>query len=404
MYNQYMEDCKFTRYYTEPNHKYTCLSTSLFIVEKYIKRTKNNQIKNVLDNKINLFFENTIQKCKHLLDGHYPKNYYMRIYYDDSIEFNKKISKLFTLLKKHPKVQLIKFNCPKFKENKISHINLFGTVMRFHVLFDQESPNIDLCILIDADAIYTKNFIEEVEKFRHENYYVMTFNSIYQLPFYYMDSSKSIDEYQLIDKTHFPGGLTICKKIPLFSKIYWNKYLENMFEQFDLLLQYNYLDFKRFGIKNDTDYIKQSYYSFNYGFDEIWLNYIIKKILKNNNHQDKIKVILFKIKKKLFFIERLSIFLEYNLNRNTKQFEKFLEHCDFLEEKTYDKLDKYLKNINNEKQIKQFVNNIKKNPYFNHIYMQDMLRYIIINYEKLITQNIRYHNYNIYSQNKVFTG
>lgn len=53
-----------------------------------------------------------------------------------------------------------------------------------------------------------------------------------------------------------------------------------MFEQYDLMYLYNYIDFKRFSI-NSVLNIKtpelKSYYGFHYGTDEIWLNYVIKK-------------------------------------------------------------------------------------------------------------------------------
>jgi hypothetical protein len=384
-------NCKFTRYYEEPNEKYVCLSLSLFLVEKYIKRTKKNESINVLDKKINLFFKNMIQKSKNLLDGTFPNNYYMRIYYDDSIYKNDKMKLLFDKFKKHQKIQLIQYECPKYKKNDISHIHLFGTVMRFHALFDKYSPNMEMCAFIDADAYYTKNYIRELEDFRKSNYLILTFNTIYQTPMYFMDEKINPYNYNLLDKTHFPAGLTTIKRNPIFDSLYWDKYLENMFDQFDLLLSYNYLDFKRFGLKNENDYEKQSYYSFNYGFDEIWLSFILKKILIDSNNQNKLKVILFRSTNIINFLNRILLFFQYNYNRNFDQFNLFIKNCDFLENKSIEGLEKYMKNIKNENIANSFFIKLKNNPYFNRIYLQNNIKFIIFNYDQLYKIYIKYH-------------
>jgi len=383
-------DCEYIRYYKEPNEKYVCMSLSLFILDKYIKRTKNNKPIDVLSQKIDLFFKNMVIKLKHLLNNVYPNNYYMRIYYDDSVYTNDKIKKLFDVIKDYKKIQLIKFNCPKYKKNNINHIGLFGTVMRFHALFDNDSPNMEMCVFIDADTIYTKKYIEEVEHFRKSNNLVLTFGNIYQMPIYFMDEKINIMDYNLLDKTHFPAGLVAIKRNSIFNFSYWNKYVDNMFNQYDLLLQYNYLDFKRFGMKNETDYDKQSYYSFSYGFDECWLNFIIKNILKKTNNENKLKVILFKSTNIKFIRNRLFMFMEYNNNRNKTQFNLFLKNCDFLKEKNIHSLKKYMNSIHDQHHLNLFFNKIKNNQYFNNIYIQNIIKYIILEYNKLINLDMKY--------------
>ena len=83
-------DCKFIKYFEEPKIKYNCLSSCLFFKDNYIKITKNLKAYNATQKKINLFYENLLEVNKFLLNGTYPENLYLRIYYDDSIYKNDK--------------------------------------------------------------------------------------------------------------------------------------------------------------------------------------------------------------------------------------------------------------------------------------------------------------------------
>lgn len=387
-----MNECKFKRYFKEPKEKYVCMSISLFVVDEYIKHNKNDRPYNVLDEKINIFIKNMTLKAKQLLTGYFPKNYYMRIYFDESIKKNKYLNKLLKTFKTYDKIQLIKFECPKFKTNNKNHLHLFGTIMRFHALFDKESPNIEMCLFLDADSIYKPKYLEEVNKFYKSNKLVLAFNSFYQLAFYMMDSPKDINDYSILDYVHLPAGLTtIKKKKEIFLESYWNKYLNNLFDQQDLLLVFNYLDFKRFSCpKNDSNYQKQSYYSFEYGFDEIWLKFVIKKILSDTNNSENIEVLLTSPYNNKLVLKRIIVFFEYAKNRNKYQFELFIDNCNFLHKKTFEEFKKYILKIKNDNNLKYLFEKIVKNKYFKKLYFQDSLKYLMINFNKLISLKKKY--------------
>jgi hypothetical protein len=159
---------KLTKYYTEPEHKYNIVSIVVF-------RLKDNY-------KSSMIYYNGLKK---LIDTmpHSLKQFYLRIYYDDSIikpEHNDKNIDheiinywipLFDKIKDLKHVQLAHYECTDFKiKGTIYHDGLFGTIIRFVPLFDYEdNKNIDIVIISDIDTpgiIFetTKSQLEFMEK------------------------------------------------------------------------------------------------------------------------------------------------------------------------------------------------------------------------------------------------
>ncbi len=178
--------CNFKKFYKEPEEKYVCMSTVIFLPESYIKLTYGNE-RNVRDKKQNMFIRNLMITAKRLITGYYPKNYYLRIYFDESLtEVMDKWGRFFKMAMKHPKIQLIKYNCPDYVVEKKYHVELFGTMVRFHALFESQSQ-IEMVCIVDADNIASKDWLRAVIDFQNSDYDIHTFQGFLEAPFYKAD-------------------------------------------------------------------------------------------------------------------------------------------------------------------------------------------------------------------------
>jgi hypothetical protein len=395
--------CQFTKYFKEPTKKYVCLSTSLFFKEKYIKVSKDLKPYNATENKVTAFYNNLKETERMLSDGTYPDHFYLRIYYDKTVFKIEKYKELFKKFKTNPKIQLIEFNCDYFKSDNTFHIDLFGTLLRFYTIFDNESVNMKYCIFSDSDNIFTEHFFTIFKDFEKSKKLVYTFNRINQIGFHGNDYMENNDFFDFI---YLLGGLTIIKKNKIFNIKYWTKYFDNMFEQNDLMYIFNYIDFKRYainGILNKTELKPQSYYSFNYGSDEVWLNYVIKKILIDHKKKDKLDAYILNDYQFYVLLNRLNDLFKYNSIVNIEEFKIFLNDCHFLKEKNKEKedknyydLSKYINQIQNDKnKTIQFFNELKKNDSFHRIYIQNNIKYIIMNIEFLLSKRGQYKFFDI---------
>ena len=389
-------NCELERFYNEPNYKYICFTTSLFYKKNYTKVSKNLKPYNVSKQKVKLFLESIIKFVKNLYNNKYPENSILRIYYDDSINSEPKLKNLIENLKKFNKVQLIRYKCKNILYNSESHQDLFGTLLRFHAIFDDKSPNMEYVVSIDADNKYTEKFIEIFEEFKKENLLVKAINNISQISFHSSDKifNTSSDYFNFI---YLLGGAFFLKRNNLFNIGVWNRYLQNIFKQTDLMNLFDYLDFKRFSfncINEQTDVQSNSYRSFNYGADEIWINYVLKKILVDNNLQHLLGVYLTKDYKFTFLKNRLKIFLEYNNKKNKYNLDLFINDCKFLKEKTFDELLNYI-DILNQKNANILFKNISNNEYLDRLYLQFNLKFIIKNFNDLKQKRNKYGYYEL---------
>jgi hypothetical protein len=386
--------CKLHRFYKEPEEKYVCLSTSFFFKDDYIKTKKNLEVYNATQQKINSFKLNISRMIDKFDDGLFPKNFYYRIYFDKSISKVTEYKELIEKIKKHPRVQLIGYECNKFKTFNITkdvHIDLFGTLLRYHAFFDDESPNMISVISIDADNTYSSKMVEIYKNFENSNFLINGLMNLTSIGFHSNDYMLNFDFFDYI---YLIGGFIMIKKNKIFSIDIWNKYFNNMFEQYDLMYVYNYLDFKKLAFSSVLKYNQltiKSFYSFNYGVDEIWINYVLKKILIDNNLKNKLTTYICKDYNIKFLLNRLIDNFKYNSIVNKDEFDLFLKNSSFnsfkdLEEKIQKYINyKKLKNNNSKYgNVNNLFDELKKNKFINRLYIQNNIKYIIFNFRELL--------------------
>jgi hypothetical protein len=396
--------CKFIKYFKEPDEKYNCISISLFYLEKYTKTTKNLISYNATEKKINLFYENLLKIDEFLQNGIYPKDFYVRFYYDKSILKVAKYIEILKIFKKNKKIQLVEYDWDYFKLNREFHIYLIGTFARFYSIFDTSSKNMQYCVLADADNIFTKNFFSIFDEFKKTNNLIYTINSSIQTIFHGNDFMNN----NLYNYIYLPACMTIIKRDKIFNIKYWNKYFIKMYEQNDLMYLYNYNDFKKYSfikILGRDDLKIESTYEFCYGTDEIWLNYILKKILINNKKINKLSVYYTADCNFNIILFKLNDLFKFN-NITNNNFKLFLKECNFIKTKNYDSLSLYIKSFENrnnkEKDLIIFFNEIKKNKYYKRIYIQNNVRYAIDNIEGLLKKRGKYELNEIMSSKRFY--
>ncbi len=391
--------CKFIKHFEEPKEKYVCFSTVLFYKESYIKTTKNLEVIDVSEEKVRTFAQKLIKTLIKFSDGTYPPNFYLRLYYDSSVFKVKIYKKLFELMKNHKKIQLVEYRCEDFVTNKNVHMDLFGTLTRFYSIFDPDSKNMEYCIIIDVDNDYGEAFLKVFDEFKKSEKLIYGVQKITQIPFHsndfiYGQNDSKNSKNNLFEFIYFIAFMIMVKRDPVFDIKYWNLYFDNMYNQNDLVYIYNYLDFKRFyfGSKLKFEDVPQSYSAFFYGTDEIWVNYVLKKILKDANQEDKLGCYFTKDFDLVLVMFKLKEFIEYAYERNRDQFNIFIKHCDFLgnmSERNYKNIMSLLEDLSdkkkkdNFKKILNFMNQLKRNKFLNRIYIQSNIRFLINNFELL---------------------
>jgi hypothetical protein len=177
----------------------------------------------------------------------------------------------------------------------------------------------------------------------------------------------------------------------MFKLEYWTKYFDNMYDQYDLMYVFNYLDFKKFALNSilgKTQIINNSYYSFEYGADEIWINYVLKKVLTDNKKKDKLYTYLVNDHKIESISLGLSDSLKYNSLKNGPQFKLFMNECKMFNKSNY---KDYIDTLKEPSQFINFFKELKSNKFFNRLYIRNNIKYIICNYEELLTKRQKYN-------------
>ena len=131
-----MDKIIFKKEYKEPRHRYNILSVCLFIMKKSYK-TNNVYVEGL---------EYTLRNFEKVLP-----NFYLRIYYDSSIELDERLINLLKEARQIPKVQLVKFEHPWFKNEHGHHLGTFGTLVRLFPLFGNKEPNVKIVLVVDID-------------------------------------------------------------------------------------------------------------------------------------------------------------------------------------------------------------------------------------------------------------
>lgn len=357
-----LEDiCLFTKEYDEPTEKYNIFSFSVFYMKKYL-RFYSSKAHDISVTRQKQFLYNLTLNIQNLERGFFGNNWYIRIFYDQSL-FKFKIGKRVPWLefikfhKKNKRVQFVKFECNLFKNktNKNFHLNLFGTLPRLYPIFEKNDL-LDTIVIFDADNFITKDFFYEIYLFKKSHYDYNSFCSKYNVSYYKNENSINKDKCYLSC-----GMVSFKKKLPM--KL-WNFILYQI-KYFEDKIFYNLiskLNKEYYKIMKNQDYIKWK--DLGYGIDEIVLNHYIKKFMDKNNY--KLRVVRFK-PNIVAIISMIITYMKYNIkNNNEILVKKILKNI----------LKKDYKN-NMEKDLNEFYNLFSQNTTYNSSY-EELLPYIEI--------------------------
>ena len=244
------------------------------IIPLYPKGSGFNIISTVLFNEGNKSYKdfqkylNGIENWLLLINDQLP-DFHLRVYFDNSIKNDKKVIRyLFSLNRKHDKLQLVYYDCPIFKKDKDHHFFLFGTLIRLLPYFDYPENNIKNtgifnsklkkhCFYNDTDYVCLKDL--DVAKYNKQK--------IITLP--------EIREKQSVLINNW-GYEPIHQK---YIKNKWNTFFMMISLQTSIKLP----------IKIFTDYLKNIKNSnFEYGVDEIFFNTKILDYLYQYKNQFKV--------------------------------------------------------------------------------------------------------------------
>jgi hypothetical protein len=267
--------CKLTPLYTEEPNDYHLLSTCLFVKQNYIKTTKG--IVKDMGSLRRKQFISTIKKHIQSYDkGYWDDKYRLRIHFDNSFERNDELMKIFNEYKHHPFIQWVKYELPNLKdpEFKKDHIGMIGMIVRQHPLFVKNNK-INCVSIIDMDSWYTDSWKQVLIKFKKSKYDFHAFNSIFSIQFY----GTIMPGISLQKNPNFwvPGGM-FSSKIR-FPDWRWNQIPE--FINNHMLPTLRFFDsFKVALFDNKIDRMMEEY---EYGLDEMYLNYIVNYYISKQN-------------------------------------------------------------------------------------------------------------------------
>ena len=182
------------------------------------------------------------------------------------------------------------------------HCKLFGTLIRFHPLYIKEK-NVISVNCIDSDNYISKKWLDELIKFIDSKYDINVFCSKYEFPRYKDITLK--DNFEC----YFRAGM-FSSKIS-FGEKKWEKAFNdienpksNFTKSFNNIIKHLKVFFP------DEIQNKDNLY-FEFGFDEIFLNYFIKNIIYKKKY--KVKYVHYQPSYSIF-IDYLLIFLNNKVN------------------------------------------------------------------------------------------
>ena len=117
MQSQFDKICKFKKFYkNDENEKYNIFVIPIFYYDKYRRLGPKGVYKNKSEERQLAFIRNLKANIENLHNGNIPSNWKFRIYYDKSLtnfeyEGVKVWNKLFSVISKSNKIQLIRFKC-----------------------------------------------------------------------------------------------------------------------------------------------------------------------------------------------------------------------------------------------------------------------------------------------------
>ena len=307
MQSQFDKICKFKKFYkNDENEKYNIFVIPIFYYDKYRRLGPKGVYKNKSEERQLAFIRNLKANIENLHNGNIPSNWKFRIYYDKSLtnfeyEGVKVWNKLFSVISKSNKIQLIRFKCSRYYSCK-KHCKLFGTLIRFHPLYIKEK-NVISVNCIDSDNYMSKKWLDELIKFIDSKYDINVFCSKYEFPRYKDITLK--DNFEC----YFRAGM-FSSKIS-FGEKKWEKAFNdienpksNFTKSFNNIIKHLKVFFP------DEIQNKDNLY-FEFGFDEIFLNYFIKNIIYKKKY--KVKYVHYQPSYSIF-IDYLLIFLNNKVN------------------------------------------------------------------------------------------
>jgi hypothetical protein len=131
-----MNKIVFEKQYKEPQTPYNIVSVCVFVMKKGYKTN------DIYSDGLRY----TIQNIKKFLP-----DFFLRVYYDSSIEQDDKFVKIINDAKKNSQVQLVKFHHPWFIGDNGYHLGTFGTIVRLFPLFSNDEPNLKTIFITDID-------------------------------------------------------------------------------------------------------------------------------------------------------------------------------------------------------------------------------------------------------------
>lgn len=327
-----MSWCKFTSFYKDEPNDYHLLSAVLFVKQKYIKTTKG-IIKDMSTLRRQQFIHTIKKHVQHYDKGYWTDKYRLRIHFDNSFERNEELMNIFNQYKDHPFLQWVKYELPNLKdpEYSLDHIGMIGMIVRFHPLFIK-NDKINCVSVIDMDSWYTEDWKNELSKFKKSNHDFHWFNSAICMQLYGI----IMPGLSLYHNPTFwvPGGL-FSSKIT-FPQWRWNQIPD--FIRINMLPNLRFLDsFKVSLFDNRIDKMMEDY---EYGLDEMYLNYMVNYYITKQKISFQLKPIqTYNIIP--LFINRILTYIKWN-DIKTYRTHKLYE---LLNVKDYNELDKKMSNI-----------------------------------------------------------
>lgn len=264
--------CKMKKFYREPKGKYNILSAVLFLTP-YGYKSSLMYIEGLKTNIQDFYL-------------HFDNSFYYRIYYDKSVveeihdndELNnltKKCKLLFEKLKTAPRIQLIMYECPKFKkENKNYHKGMFGTILRFSPLFNEKNVQIVISSDTEKMAIFDIKVAYEYLKLNNAD---LAWRTGKRKLF------SQLDDRIIHDDWIFAGNFISNVK---FNSDILKQFFNDLEDNKSMLNKYMQNVKKFLKKQNDNIYDKIIKYEGNYiyGYDEAFLNFYLKPQFEKNNY------------------------------------------------------------------------------------------------------------------------
>jgi len=212
----------------------------------------------------------------------YLPDFYLRIYYDASVEQDENLISLFKEARQHEKVQLVKFVHPWFANKQGYHLGTFGTIVRLYPLFDNAEPNLKTVLIGDVDYNdgmfpYWQNTYKFFKKSRSQVH--MFARDCNQLN----ERVKKIVDYLNISISPFLNSFWTKIRFP---SIIMDTFLKCLHDETHFDSKEGCEEVKLFLTKTDFDKVKKANrmdkQRMMYGVDEICLLILVKHVINNS--------------------------------------------------------------------------------------------------------------------------